>query len=157
MKIALTTIAVRICGLIAVIFCGTLCGCSRSGSEAREILGGPLPASATDVHTARHVWKLGSESFLSAAISREDYMALVGQLGLLHDPMLLELWPGALDGRGKPWWTVTRTNDADTFVGFTRYPLASSVRNTRYITNTVTRFESGRLFLRRSIIRQTAK
>src|SRR5256885_1535647 len=108
---------------VAAAICSALCGCSRPASQAQKILGGPLPPSATDIRVAFQTGKTYRLDWLSAAMSHDDYTALVARLGLTHhNDGILNSWPGALTkteivrkGKDVPWWTVTRTNDAETF------------------------------------------
>ena len=170
-----------ILSLIAVIVCSELCGCSRSDSRAREILGRPLPASATDIHVShfelvrRDGMKIETRDFLAVAISREDYATLVGQLGLRHmdsvtwgnwpgpfkypdiafegSPVGLWTWKGDSDKQHALWWTVTNTNDEDTFGDYSvsllnRTPAPKDLTD---ITNTASRYENGHLFFSRQI------
>ena len=132
--------------LVAAAICSALCGCSRPASQAQKILGCPLPPSATDIRVACQTGKLYRLDWLSAAMSHDDYTALVARLGLTHhDDIVLNLWPGALTktemvrkGKDVPWWTVTRTNDTETF--FYSYEGNSKfVPNSPYTTNIAAR------------------
>lgn len=82
----------------------------------------------------------GGDYYFSAIISGEDYKAMVARLGLQYRSDLLDYWPAALDAHDISWWTVTRTNDANTLFG--------DSESSTYI---VTRYENGRLFLKRHV------
>ena len=124
--------------ILLFIFALVAYGCSRSPS-AHEILGTPLPASAADIRVANKGGLFGGDSYLSASITRQDFVALVQQLGLRHRADLLEYWPSALRAQDATWWTVTATNDSDTLFG---------EQSSTYL---VARYESGRLFFKRHV------
>jgi len=118
--------------------CLGLTACSRTPS-AQEVLGVPLPVSASDVRVSNKGGLFGGDSYLSASISSADYMVLTQQLSLRHRADLLEYWPSALAAHDTAWWTVTVTNDSATL--FAEQP-------STYI---VTRFEGGRLYFKRHV------
>jgi hypothetical protein len=122
----------------SLIFAILLVGCSRTPS-AQDVLGVPLPATAQDVRVASKDGFSGGDSYLSASISRQDYMTLVQQLGLRHRADLLDYWPLALTAHETPWWTVTQTNDLDTLFG---------EQPSIYF---VARYEGGRLYFKRHV------
>jgi len=150
----------KLFSFIAIFIC-VLCGCSRSASEAENILGCPLPASATDIHIAHQQTIFVHEDLLSMAMSHDDFVALMAHRGLKHHlDTMLAAWPTALGGLASipqhhlakiPWWTVTRTNDADTYFD----SLAESPYSNNPLgideTNIAARYESGRLFFQRHI------
>jgi hypothetical protein len=111
-----------------------------STRQPADIVGVPLPPSATDIRSSDRAGMFGGDYYLSAAISREDYQRLVSQLGLRHRPDLLEYWSDALTAHNTPWWTVSPVNDADTHFG-----------DSEESTYIVTRYERGRLYFKRHV------
>jgi hypothetical protein len=81
----------------------------------------------------------------------DDYLALIKHVDVQHDDSFesaLSLWPGALKARGIPWWTVSQTDDADSFFRVDSLPGFNSKvgPHTQYWTNSAARYESGRMF-----------
>lgn len=111
-----------------------------SSRQSTDIVGVPLPPSATDIRASDRAGIFGGDYYVSAVISRDDYQRLVSQLGLRHRADLLEYWSGALAAHNTPWWTVSSVNDADTYFG-----------DSEASTYIVTRYEGGRIYFKRHV------
>ena len=146
---------------IACFICLVLYGCSRPASQAGKILGCPLPASATDIHIAHLKTRYVHEDLLSVAMPHDDFVVLMARGGLKHhSDLILGAWPAALRGHGGwpgtdipkiPWWTVSCTNDADTY--FDTLADATFIPATIVETNIAARYESGHLFFQRDVVK----
>ena len=123
---------------LALLVAGTmslLWGCGARHS-AEQILGCPLPPSATDIRFADKAGMFGGDYYVSAAMPASDFTNLLSRLNLRHRPDLLEYWSRALHAQSTPWWTVTVTNDHNTVFG------------ERPSTYLVARYEKGRLYFK---------
>ncbi|MEO8352447.1 MAG: hypothetical protein ABI680_11995 [Chthoniobacteraceae bacterium] len=107
---------------------------------AADMIGIPLPSSATDIRASDRAGMFGGDYYVSAAISRNEYQQIVSQLGLRRRADLLEFWAVALRAYDTPWWTVSSVNDADTYFG--------DSEESCYI---VTRYEDGRIYFKRHV------
>ena len=106
------------------------------GPSAEQLLGVSLPPSARVIDKADRAGMFGGDYFVVIELPGSDFQALVRKMGLLHRADLLDHWPAALrapnDLRS---WTVSETNDANTFFG-----------DQRRSTYLVARYERGRMY-----------
>lgn len=117
-----------------------LLGTKSKPSDFSEIVGVPLPASASDPLVCIRAGLFGGDYYASATMPHEDFAQIVGRLGLWRRSDLLEYWSSALNASNCPWWTVTSTNDADTYFG-----------DAEASTYLVARYEGGRIYLKRHV------
>ena len=121
---------------ILCVFCGILTACS----PAAKILGVSVPATAKEIQTEEKMGIFGGNAYLSAKIDYSEYIALAAKLKMRNRPDLLEYWPSALSAHGVSWWSVSSTNDKDTFFS-----------DTEKSTYLVMRYENGLFFFKRHV------
>jgi len=135
----------------------TLTGFLQEGTTYEDIIGVPLPKSATDIHGyifMRHERYTGEEnSSVVTTLPKEDFYDLVEQLGLIKKPDLLEIWQEAFGFRPgsafededhwfRKFWDVENTTNEDTFY--------SEIAEEQ--TYTAVKYENGKLYFKKLII-----
>jgi hypothetical protein len=124
---------------------------SQEGNKSKDIIGMPLPKTATDVHgPVFYIFNPNSNepttyklSWLVAKIPKEDFYALVEKLGLIRKPDLLEVWPEALEceyDKFNRFWDLQKTVTEDTY--FIEDPDEETYRLFKY--------ENGNLYVKKS-------
>lgn len=135
----------------------TLVGFLQESMTYEDIVGVPLPKSATDIH-GRIYMRLqrytGEEnSSVVAALPKEDFYDLVEQLRLIKKPDLLEIWPEAFECQpGSPFeekdhwfykfWDVEHAANDDTY--YSEIPEEEIY--------TAVKYENGKLYFKKLII-----
>ena len=100
----------------------TLTGFLQKPTTYKDMIGAPLPKTATDIHThvsmreLRHI--AVENNWLVARLPKEDFYDLVERLKWNRNRGLLKSWPQAFDcqvDKFKKFWDATNTINEDTY------------------------------------------
>ncbi len=113
---------------------------ANDNKRASQFIGAPLPSAASAIKYADKAGFHGGDYFVSTKIDPSAFREVTSKLGMSNRNDLLTIWPEALTG-APSWWTVSNTNDTNTF--FADRP--------KEFSKVVARYENGTMYFKRHV------
>lgn len=99
---------------------------SQEGNKSENVIGMALPKTAVDLRgPVFYIFNPDSRepttyrlNWLVVEIPREDFYGMIGQLGLIKEPDLLDIWPEAFEcefDKFDKFWDLEKTITEDTY------------------------------------------
>ncbi len=82
--------------------------------KASQLIGSPLPESASEIQLADKSDFHGGDFFVAARMPRQSFLEIMTTLSMTNRNDVLSIWPEAFDS-SVPWWQPSHTIDTNTF------------------------------------------